>query len=415
MQGPYKLLLANNKKSILLPTKNTYDSFDPLIQRLLSLSEEKIAQIHLQTQKLFAKRHRHLKQILLDYYQEFIQKYTPKRISIPIPQISTTRQQVIASYVLMEYTFQGAALANPSIIIHPQQAASSSDKLRVILSFRCIGEQHISSICFREAYINRACKITLLSDSRYAHTVSAKLQNATDYQLTFSKKTKLCERVLFPQTDDEVHGMEDVRWTRFEDGNYYGTYTAYDGQKGAPKIIKTSDFQNFTIRKLQGAACQNKDMALFPRKINNQYYMFSRQDGVGLHLMSSKDLYTWETYQKIYDPFEAWGLYKTGACSTPIATPQGWLLITHAVGPLRRYTISAALFDITNPQKPRACLSAPLINPRISERHGYVPNVVYTCGTLLHNNSLIIPYAFSDQGCKYYHTKLSDLVWQTSS
>lgn len=222
----------------------------------------------------------------------------------------------------------------------------------------------------------------------------------SNYKIQFNEKTKISERVIFPVSENESRGIEDARFVEFHNDNgditYYATYTAYNGHQIFPQLIETNDFISFNIITLNGNAVQNKGMALFPRKINGKYVMLSRQDGENNHIMYSENLHFWNNSEIIQEPKEHWEFVQIGNCGSPIEINEGWLVLTHGVGPIRQYSIGAILLDKNNPKKIIARLYEPLLSPNEEEREGYVPNVIYSCGGLVHNNKLIIPYAMSD-------------------
>lgn len=222
----------------------------------------------------------------------------------------------------------------------------------------------------------------------------------SNYELNFHPDHDLSERVIFPVSEEERGGIEDARFVQFhgEDGKtvYYGTYTAFDGKTIIPQLIETEDFNHFKISTLNGSAIQNKNMALFPRKIDGKYVMLSRQDGENNHIMFSDSLYFWQNSQIIQEPFEPWELVQLGNCGCPIETDEGWLVLTHGVGPMRTYSIGAIMLDLDDPTKVIGRLEEPLLKAMEQERIGYVPNVVYTCGAIVHQGQLIIPYSMSD-------------------
>ncbi len=221
------------------------------------------------------------------------------------------------------------------------------------------------------------------------------------YELQFSLDTSLSERVIFPVLEHERNGIEDARFVQFteDDGTqrYYGTYTAYDGRRIQPRLLETTDFRNFRSLGLTGAGAVNKNLALFPRKINGQYAMLSRIDGVNNFIMFSDRLTHWDQPELLSEPEALWELGNSGNCGSPLETSAGWLVITHGVGPMRKYVLSAQLLDLDNPRKLIGKLREPLLMPIESEREGYVPNVVYSCGSLIHNDRVIIPYGISDR------------------
>ena len=222
----------------------------------------------------------------------------------------------------------------------------------------------------------------------------------SNYEINFESDHRISERVIFPVSKNESRGIEDARFVQFFDDNgemtYYATYTAYNGYAILPQLIKTKDFVGFEVMTLNGRAVQNKGMALFPRKINNRYVMLSRQDGENNRIMFSDNIHFWQKSEIIQEPAHPWEFIQIGNCGSPMETDKGWLVLTHGVGPMREYCIGAMLLDLENPKKILARLEEPLLAPREEEREGYVPNVVYTCGALIHNNELVIPYAMSD-------------------
>jgi predicted GH43/DUF377 family glycosyl hydrolase len=235
----------------------------------------------------------------------------------------------------------------------------------------------------------------------------------SNYELNFSLSTPLSQRVIFPVSLNESHGMEDARFVRFVDeddrATYYATYTAYDGRVILPQIIETNDFLRFRIRTLTGPAIQNKGMALFPKRIDGRYAILSRYDDENLYLMLSDDLYFWSDPQLLVRPSRPWEFVKIGNCGSPIETDAGWLVLTHGVGPMRKYCISALLLDLRNPFQVIGRLTEPLLQPAADQTNGYVPNVVYTCGALIHGGRLILPYGLNDTVTKIVTIDLETL------
>lgn len=237
---------------------------------------------------------------------------------------------------------------------------------------------------------------------------------SSHYEIKFSIDSAISERVIFPISATEQKGIEDARFVKFtgDDGEimYYATYTAYDGIAILPKLIQTRDFYDFKIVPINGAIAQNKGMALFPRKINGKYAMLCRVDGVNNFIAYSDKINIWEEAKIIQEPHYPWELVQIGNAGSPIETDEGWLVITHAVGPMREYTLSASLYELDNPEKEIGRLSTPLIEPNEHEREGYVPNVVYSCGSIIHNGELVIPYAMSDYASTYATINLDELL-----
>lgn len=234
------------------------------------------------------------------------------------------------------------------------------------------------------------------------------------YDIEFNLDSDISERVIFPISPSESKGIEDARFVRFteDDGTekVYATYTAYDGHTILPKLLSTEDFNTFRIMPMHGKGAQNKNFALFPKKINGKYAVLARIDGVNNYLMYSDRNTLWNNPIKIQEPKYPWEFTQIGNCGAPLWTEEGWLVITHGVGPMRRYCIGASLFDLENPTKEIGRLSQPLLSPLEEEREGYVPNVVYSCGSLIHNKHLILPYAVSDYSSSYATVEIPELM-----
>jgi predicted GH43/DUF377 family glycosyl hydrolase len=236
----------------------------------------------------------------------------------------------------------------------------------------------------------------------------------SNYEVQFQPDQKLSERVIFPATPSQRNGIEDARFVRFqkEDGTYiyYATFTAYDGRVVMPELVETSDFLFFRFITLNGPGAQNKGMALFPRKIDGHYAMLSRQDNENIYLMFSDNVHFWNECKPLLKPAFPWELVQLGNCGSPIETDAGWLVLSHGVGPMRKYCIGAFLLDRDDPSKVIGRLREPLLSPSQKEREGYVPNVVYTCGAMLHNGELIIPYGLADQATGFAAVALADVL-----
>jgi predicted GH43/DUF377 family glycosyl hydrolase len=235
-----------------------------------------------------------------------------------------------------------------------------------------------------------------------------------NYQLQLSRGADASELVIFPQTSNESRGIEDLRLVRFvnDDGTvtYYGTCTAFDGYRVLPELVETKDFLNIGVHTLNGSKAQNKGMALFPRRIGGNYVMCSRNDGENLFLMHSDNVHFWETAELFQIPKNPWELVQIGNCGSPLETTEGWLLLTHGVGPMRTYSIGAMLLDLNDPSKVIGMLEEPLIVPSEKERDGYVPNVVYTCGAMIHNEHLFVPFAMSDTSTRFGMVSMERLL-----
>ncbi|TWT91777.1 Beta-1,4-mannooligosaccharide phosphorylase [Botrimarina colliarenosi] len=236
----------------------------------------------------------------------------------------------------------------------------------------------------------------------------------SNYEIVYLPDTKLSERLIFPYSPTESAGIEDARFVRFqeEDGAvlYYATYSAYDGKVVLPQLLETKDFLRFKMHTLNGPAIANKGFALFPRRINGRYTMLSRQDGENLFLMSSDNLYFWHSTQVIVKPTFPWEYVQVGNCGSPIETEAGWLVLSHGVGPMRKYCIGAFVLDHDDPTRVVGRLRSPLVTPDENEREGYVPNVVYSCGAVVHNDTLILPYAMSDYASTFATVDMAELL-----
>ena len=236
----------------------------------------------------------------------------------------------------------------------------------------------------------------------------------SNYEVAFHQSVPLSERIIFPVSDNESNGIEDARFVQFtdEDGDmrYYATYTAYNGRVILPQILETRDFERFKISTLNGRAVQNKGMALFPRKIDGRYAMISRQDNENIFIMYSDNINFWEEAVPLLKPTYPWEFVQLGNCGSPLETEAGWLLLTHGVGAMRKYCIGAVLLDKEDPGKVIGRLAEPILSPNQNEREGYVPNVVYTCGALIHNGRLVMPYAMSDSASSVAIIPLDELL-----
>jgi len=334
---------------------------------------------------------------------------------------SEVQRQLIGAYFLNEYSFEASALFNPSIVPHPDQTGIAAGSLRFILSLRAVGEGHVSSLTFRSGAIAPDGSIRvdptarLATSPRIAHRTAGPAGD--EVEIVFEPAPDISERVIFPVTESQSNGIEDARFVQFSDGGrttYYATYTAYRGTAIRSELIETSDFLSFRMTPLRGAAARNKGMALFPRKIDGRYAMIARQDNENLYLIYSDDLYTWEGGQAILKPQFPWEFVQIGNCGSPVELEEGWLMLTHGVGPVRKYSIGAALLDKRDPSRVLARSSEPLLRPEPSEREGYVPNVVYTCGAMAHNDQLILPYAVSDTYSNFATIKISALLQSMS-
>ncbi len=335
----------------------------------------------------------------------------------PHTDFTPTQRQLVGAYFLHEYSFEASALFNPSIVAHPDQTGAPEGGLRFILSLRAVGEGHVSSLTFRSGTIDAAGQVTV--DAKARHATIPKVSERTwgplgeTVSVSFDRDVDISERVIFPVTEAQSNGIEDVRFVEIEqDGERWwcGTYTAYSGRAIRSELIVTTDFVDFRLSPLMGDAARNKGLALFPRKIDGRFAMIGRQDNENLYLITSDDLTTWNGGRLLLRPAQPWEFVQIGNCGSPIELDEGWLLLTHGVGPVRKYAIGAVLLDKVDPSKVLARSREPLIRPEPNEREGYVPNVVYTCGAIRHGNRIILPYAVSDTFSKFATIEIADLI-----
>lgn len=265
-----------------------------------------------------------------------------------------------------------------------------------------------------QAAIEEVKKKKQLSYTREKVIQSINWLASSHYEITFSMDTAISERVIFPISYTESNGIEDARFVKFTDDNgsveYYATYTAYNGYSILPKLLKTKDFYHFEVKPLHGECAKNKGMAIFPRKIKGKYAMLARVDGVNNYVMLSENIHFWQHAGMIQSPSCPWEFIQIGNAGSPLETEKGWLLITHGVGPMRTYSLGATLLDLERPSRVIGHLKQPLLMPNEEEREGYVPNVVYSCGSIIHNGELIIPYGISDYATAFATVPLNELM-----
>ncbi|WP_144299857.1 glycoside hydrolase family 130 protein [Elioraea rosea] len=330
---------------------------------------------------------------------------------------SKVQRQLVGAYFMHEYSFEAAALFNPSIVEHPDQTGVPEGACRFVLSVRAVGEGHISSLTFRTGIVTEDGQISVDRASHLATIPRVKERSigcdGECVALEFAPGYDISERVIFPVTLAQSNGIEDARFVAFDDAGvrtYYATYTAYSGRAIRSELLETKDFLSFRMSPLAGAAARNKGMALFPHRIGGRYAMIGRQDNENLYLIFSDDLMVWEGGVAILTPRFPWEFVQIGNCGSPIAVDQGWLLLTHGVGPVRKYSIGAVLLDKDDPSRVIGRLREPLVKPDPSEREGYVPNVVYTCGAMAHHGRIILPYAVSDTFCSFATIGVDELI-----
>ncbi|WP_156378614.1 glycoside hydrolase family 130 protein [Rhizobium sp. Root1240] len=332
-------------------------------------------------------------------------------------RFSQQQRQLVGAYFMNEYSFESAALFNPSIVPHPDQSGVADGSRRLILSLRAVGEGHISSLTFRSGVIDAEGDVTIDAPTQLAGLpeihASDGLAPAGCIGISFKDESDLSERVIFPVTEAQSNGIEDARFVAFDDDDktiYFATYTAYSGSSIRSELLETTDFLNFTLTPLRGPAARNKGMALFPRRIDGRYAMIARQDSENLFLLYSDDLHQWDEGRLLMKPEFAWQFVQIGNCGSPVEIDEGWLLFTHGVGPMRRYAIGVTLLDKHDPSIILSRTVEPLLQPEPTEREGYVPNVVYSCGAMRHGDLIALPYAVSDTYSNFTTIKISTLL-----
>jgi predicted GH43/DUF377 family glycosyl hydrolase len=382
-----------------------------IVDRVLRLDAEASAQQLREVLENFEGRHRNLLDIFESRAAEMEDALEPHA------QLNKTQRGLIGAYFLNEYSFEASALFNPSIVRHPDQTGAPEHGCRFILSLRAVGEGHVSSLTFRSGTIAADGSVSVDPTARLASVPIIRsrtpMSNGDDIEVIFGPDEELSERVIFPITDAQSNGIEDARFVEFNDNGqrtFYATYTAYSGRAIRSELLATTDFQSFRMTPLGGSAARNKGMALFPQKIDGRYAMIGRQDNENLHLIYSDDLYSWEGGRSILQPEYPWEFVQIGNCGSPIELDDCWLLLIHGVGPVRKYSIGAVLLDKKDPSKVLARSREPLVYPEPTEREGYVPNVVYTCGAIRHRDQIILPYAISDTFSNFATIKIAALM-----
>jgi predicted GH43/DUF377 family glycosyl hydrolase len=442
-----------------------------VIERVLALDEAEVATMARRVLADYGGRHR-------DFATTIAANFAVATHDAPqAAQWSSERRTLIGACFTHEYAPESAALTNPSMVAHPDQSGLGAGQLRFVMTVRCVGEGHISSIGFRTGVLGPGAALSvdepspvlaagagragtyqlrlflsLLADlgddsenaqlllgglpetfterqletaltGVHEHTLHRERVQRTveharriawsTYDVEFPPSTGLTERLLWPVGPGETHGMEDARLVRFTDNGtstYYATYTAYDGARVATHLLATDDLRRFRSTPMAGKAAGNKGFALFPRRIRGRYFALSRWDRENLALVDSDDCRIWQQPTVLRAPRRGWELIQVGNGGSPIETTEGWLVLTHGVGPMREYALGAMLLDLDDPSTVLGTLALPLLTPDADDRDGYVPNVVYTCGGLLHGDVLTIPYGISDAAIGFAQVELSQLL-----
>lgn len=346
----------------------------------------------------FADRHWQIEQVFDQRFEEI----EPK-LGLNGARLRRDTKRLIGAYFCHEYSFAAAALMNPSVVRHPDQSGLLDGSVRILLSLRAVGEGHISTIAFREGIVTAERGLSLLPEPEVA---TAAMLNHNNHKNTNAaavhrqKDSTISGTVIFPVTEAQRNGLEDLRLVEFthEDGTteWIGTYTAYSGHSIASELLRTSDFHEFDLIPISGEASRNKGMALFPRKIEGQYCMIGRQDGKNLYLLRSDRLDHWDDGSLLVEPRYPWEFIQIGNCGAPIELDEGWLVLTHGVGAMRKYSIGAMLLDKDDPSQVLGRTAVPILSAADEDREGYVPNVVYTCGAIRVGPDVFMPYGVAD-------------------
>jgi predicted GH43/DUF377 family glycosyl hydrolase len=360
----------------------------------------------------FEERHWQTSKVFMHRYDEL-----EAQLNLDGRRIREEKKILIGAYFCHEYSYAAAALMNPSVTRHPNQSDLSDGSLRVIISLRAVGEGHISSIAFREGIISGR-SLTLMPEPPFA-TAANSVEIGADREsgtVTVHRNvdSSLSGTVLFPITPAQRNGLEDLRVTRFthDDGamEWIGTYTAYSGTHIQSEMLRTQDFHSFDLIPMEGTAARNKGMALFPHKVGGAYTMIGRQDGQNLFLLRSDKLGHWDEGEMLLQPRYPWELVQIGNCGPPVEIDEGWLLLTHGVGAMRKYSIGAVLLDKHDPSKVLGRTSQPILSANDEDREGYVPNVVYTCGAIRCGDDLFMPYGVADSSVAFAFVPIRELL-----
>ena len=429
-----------------------------IVARIMLLPEPEVEALAAGLVSDFGTRHRHYEDLLI-HHASIVCAHAGEQ-----PTLSRSRRLVLGASFTAEYAVEGAALCNPSAVLHPDQGELAEGQVRVAISLRGIGEGHLSSIGFCSAIVGpgvqwsfeprqlpacagvarpglvwRAHLGAALAEQGHVDDLGAAVLLALPTQLggidlervlaalpadlllrpgapataellrrlvssayvvEFPAEVSLDKRVLLPSAAEESNGMEDARFTRFVDDDgtveYRATYTAYDGQRIAPRLLLSSDLRVFRAHRLTGPAARNKGMALFPRTVHGRHLALCRSDGESTGLTSSDDGHIWGEPVELQHPRASWELLQVGNCGPPIETEHGWLVLTHGVGPMRSYAMGAILLDRDDPSRVIGWLDRPFLEPAATERNGYVPNVVYSCGGFVQDGVLWLPFGIDD-------------------
>ena len=364
--------------------------------------------------KDFEARHWQTRRVFMTRYDEI-----EHLLGLNGADIGDEKRQLIGAYFCHEYSYAAAALMNPSAVPHFDQSGMPPGSMRILMSLRAVGEGHISSVAFREGIITDKNQMKLAPEPPFAtatDVIGRAEEEMPEGAVTVyrHRDSTLSGTVIFPITRAQSKGLEDLRIVQFrhDDGSdeWIGTYTAYNGSVIQSELMRTKDFRGFDLVPMTGPAARNKGMALFPRKVGGQYMMIGRSDGENLFLLKSDRLEHWEEGERILTPEYPWELVQIGNCGPPIELDEGWLLLTHGVGAMRKYSIGAALLDKDDPSIVLGRTREPILAARDQDREGYVPNVVYSCGAIRHDDHLFMPYGIADSSVGFAFVPIKDML-----
>jgi predicted GH43/DUF377 family glycosyl hydrolase len=384
-----------------------------IVDAVLEMTEDECARNLAIVDADFDSRHWQSEAVYLRRYDQVI-----KDLQMTL-DIGPAQRELIGAYFCHEYSYAAAAVMNPSVVPHPDQSGMRNGEQRFVMSMRTVGEGHISSIAFREGILSADGDLTLWPQPAFSIAAESTHPHPEGPFNAFrSDAAPISGTVLFPFTRAQRNGLEDCRLVRFveDDGKvtYLGTYTAYSGMGIGSELLETEDFTKFRLSPMCGAASHNKGMAFFPRRIGGDYAVIGRQDGESLFFMRSRDKLEWNGGEKILAPKFAWELVQIGNCGSPVELDEGWLMLTHGVGAMRKYSIGAALLDKANPSNVLGRTARPLLSPSNENREGYVPNVLYTCGAMKHGGWLFLPYGVADSAVSFAMVELKSLLAELS-
>ncbi|MEQ1640121.1 MAG: glycoside hydrolase family 130 protein [Novosphingobium sp.] len=413
-------LKADPSRVVVRPFHLAWQASGPDLERVHKLAQDILA-LDLRTVRAelgvvlgdFEGRHWQIEKVFDDRFAEI----EPK-LGLNGQAVKRETRRLIGAYFCHEYSYAAAALMNPSVVRHPDQTGLPDGSVRILLSLRAVGEGHISTIAFREGIISQGRNLALLAQPPFA-TATMLGQHHPDkptdtLSLYRHHDSTISGTVIFPITEAQRNGLEDLRLVEFirDSGKseWIGTYTAYSGRDIRSELLRTRDFQDFTLAPINGNAGRNKGMALFPRKVNGEFLMVGRQDGKNLYLLHSNKIDHWEGGELLLEPKYPWELVQIGNCGAPIELDEGWLILTHGVGAMRKYAIGAALLDKNDPSKVIGRTPNPILSAADEDREGYVPNVVYTCGAIRVGEDLFLPYGVADSSVCFCFVAIKDVL-----